>query len=42
MQKKSMPEGNTLILILERTNTDPGVGTLHILCGSEKSRIKLW
>ncbi|MEM2314753.1 MAG: hypothetical protein QXN40_08350 [Candidatus Bathyarchaeia archaeon] len=37
-----IPEGSTLVLILERTNTDPGEGTLHILCGSEKSRIKLW
>ncbi|MEM2351339.1 MAG: hypothetical protein QXT26_02920 [Thermoproteota archaeon] len=37
-----VPEGSRLTLIFERTNMDPGGGTLHILCGSDKSKIELW
>jgi hypothetical protein len=39
---KAIPEGSKFVLILERAATDTGGGTLHVLCGPDKSRIELW
>jgi hypothetical protein len=37
-----VPEGSTLVLILERIDKGSEEGTLHISCGSNESRIVLW
>jgi hypothetical protein len=39
---KAIPEGSKFVLILKRSATDTGGGTLHVLCGPDKSRIELW
>jgi len=39
---KAIPEGGNFVLILKRSATDTGGGTLHVLCGPDKSRIELW
>jgi hypothetical protein len=39
---KAIPEGSNFVLILKRSATDTGGGTLHVLCGPDKSRIELW
>ncbi|MEM4576215.1 MAG: hypothetical protein QW701_01990 [Candidatus Nezhaarchaeales archaeon] len=38
----AIPRGATLTLILKRNDKDQGGGTIHILCGPEKTRIMLW